>query len=85
MFCYLKQLLQRKWLILHMIYAEADRLRFSVSHAPLIANIKWWYEKQIYLSNGYGKNGDECFFACFKNFDPSIVWEGNTYANSEIS
>ena len=22
-----------------MIYAEADRLRFSVSHAPLIANI----------------------------------------------
>ena len=45
-----------------MICAEADRLRFSVPYAPLIANIKWWYEKQIYLSNSYNKNGDECFF-----------------------
>ena len=48
-----------------MIRAEADRLRFSVPYAPLIANIKWWYEKQIYLSNCYNKNGDECFFCLF--------------------
>ena len=48
-----------------MIRAEADRLRFSVPYAPLIANIKWWYEKQIYLSNGCNKNGDECFFCLF--------------------
>ena len=29
--------------------------------------------------------GMNVFFACFKSFDPSIVWEGNTYDNSEIS